>query len=97
MAIGSALVLLAVVWFMVLFVVLPLNLTTQGDVGEVVPGTMPGSPHNLNMKRKIKLTTIWARVIWAVICAVIISGAITVRDLDVMNRMGDPPAGETNE
>ncbi len=35
MGITSALVLFAVIWFMVLFITLPLRLTTQGDVGEI--------------------------------------------------------------
>ena len=37
MGIASGLVLYAVIWFMVFFVVLPLRVTTQGDRGEVVP------------------------------------------------------------
>ena len=38
----AALVLFAVIWFLVLFVVLPLRLETQGDRGEKVPGTQAG-------------------------------------------------------
>ncbi len=87
MAITSALVLLAVIWFMVLFVVLPLRLTTQGDVGRIVPGTHASSPENLNMRRKFVVTTIVALVLWVAACAVIISGVITVRDIDWFNRM----------
>ena len=44
MSIVSAIVLFAVIWFMVLFIVLPIRLETQGDVGEHVPGTHAGSP-----------------------------------------------------
>ena len=39
MNVVSAIVLFAVIWFMVLFVVLPLRLKTQGDVGERLVGT----------------------------------------------------------
>ena len=88
MSIVSALVLLAVVWFMVLFVVLPIRLETQGDVGEKVEGTHAGSPATgFSMKRKIRITTFWAVPIWAVISAVILFGDITVRDIDMFNRM----------
>lgn len=90
MAITSALVLLAVIWFMVLFVVLPLRLKTQGDVGRIVPGTHASSPDELNMRGKFKVTTIVALILWVAACAVIISGVITVRDIDWFNRM-DPP------
>ena len=89
MAITSALVLLAVTWFMVLFVVLPLRLRTQGDVGRIVPGTHASSPEGLNLRGKFKVTTIAALVIWIAICAVIVSGAVTVRDVDWFKRM-DP-------
>ncbi len=89
MNVVSALVLLAVVWFMVLFVVLPIRLETQGDVGERVEGTHAGSPASgFSMKRKIRMTTIWAFPIWAVLCAVILWGGISVRDVDLFNRMG---------
>lgn len=89
MSIVSALVLLAVVWFLVLFVVLPIRLETQGDVGERVEGTHAGSPATgFSMKRKIRMTTIWAVPIWAVLTAVILWGGIGVRDIDMFNRMG---------
>lgn len=88
MGIMSALVLFAVIWFMTLFVVLPLRLTTQGDVGERVPGTQAGAPVDLNMKRKFKVVTIVSAVLWVVIAGIIISGAITVEDIDWFNRMG---------
>ena len=90
MAITSSLVLLAVIWFMVFFVVLPLRLTTQGDVGKIVPGTHASSPEGLNLRRKFLVTTVAALVLWIAVCAVIISGVITVRDIDWFNRM-DPP------
>ena len=70
MSIVSAIVLLAVVWFMVLFVVLPIRLQTQGDVGEEVDGTHASSPASgFSMKRKAWITTLFAVPIWAVIAA----------------------------
>ena len=94
MSIVSAIVLFAVIWFMVLFVVLPIRLETQGDVGERVPGTHAGSPaSNFSMKRKAKVTTIWAAVLWVVISSVILWGGISPRDLDWFDRMS--PASQT--
>jgi len=93
MSITSALVLFAVIWFMVFFVVLPLRLTTQGEAGDVVPGTPASAPENPQIKRKAWITTLWALGIWAVIAGIIISGVITVRDFDVMGRM--PPLEST--
>ncbi|QYK41225.1 MAG: DUF1467 family protein [Paracoccaceae bacterium] len=88
MTITAALVLFAVTWFMVFFVVLPLRLTTQGDLGKVVPGTPPAAPAGFVVKRKAWLTTLVALAIWVVLCGIIMSGVITVRDIDFFGRMG---------
>ena len=88
MSIVSAIVLFAVVWFMVLFVVLPIRLETQGDVGERVEGTPAGAPATgFSMKRCLWITTLWAVPVWALISAVILWGGISVRDLDAFGRM----------
>jgi predicted secreted protein len=89
MGITSSLVLLAVVWFMVFFVVLPLRLTTQGEAGDVVPGTHKSAPSDPQLKRKARITTVWALLIWAVLAGVIWSGLITVQDYDWADRLGD--------
>lgn len=90
MGITSAIVLFAVIWFMVLFVVLPLRMQTQGDVGEIVPGTHASAPADPQLRRKVRVTTIWAVGLWVVIAGTILSGAITVRDLDWFDRMATP-------
>ena len=94
MGVVSGMVLFAVVWFMVLFVVLPIRLETQGDVGEKVEGTHAGSPATgFSMRRRLRMTTYWAIPIWTVIAGVILFGDITVRDIDMFGRMG-PSASE---
>ncbi|MBO6854325.1 MAG: DUF1467 family protein [Marivivens sp.] len=90
----SALVLFAVIWFMVFFIVLPLRLTTQGEDGEIVPGTHASAPADAQIKRKAKITTIWAIGLWIVIAGTILSGLITVRDLDWFNRMATPEVSQ---
>lgn len=95
MGIVSGLVLFLVIWFMVLFVVLPFRLETQGDRGEIVPGTHPGAPANLNMKRKAWITTLISVALWVVIAGIILSGIISVQDFDWFHRMG-PPSGRMN-
>ncbi len=92
MSVTSAIVLFAVIWFMVLFVTLPLRLRTQGEEGKIVPGTHSSAPADLNLKRTFLIVTAVALVLWAIIGGVIISGAISVRDLDIFNRM-DPAGG----
>lgn len=88
MGITSAIVLLAVFWFMTLFIVLPIGLRTQGDEGARLIGTHASSPENANLKRKMLWTTVIAVVLWIPTCAVILSGIITVEDFDLFSRFG---------
>jgi predicted secreted protein len=93
MSITAVIVVYAVTWFMVFFCVLPLRFTAQADTGEVVPGTPRSAPATENVGRKARITTVVATVIWAILCGVILSGWITVRDFDFMGRM-PPEAAE---
>lgn len=95
MGITSAIVLFAVVWFMTFFIVLPLQLKTQGEAGEVVPGTHKSAPADANVGRKARITTYIALPIWAVLAFVILSGFVSVRDLDWFNRMATPDLSTT--
>lgn len=88
MGIVSAIVLFAVIWFLTLFCVLPIRLETQGDQGEIEPGTHSGSPANPQMKKRFLITSAIAFVLWGVLVAVVLSGVFSVRDFDVFNRMG---------
>ncbi len=82
MSITSAIVLFAVIWFMVFLMMLPQRLKTQGEAGDVVPGTHASAPSNPEIKRKAKITTAITAVLWAIVAYIIISGTITVRDMD---------------
>ncbi|MDA0721139.1 MAG: DUF1467 family protein [Proteobacteria bacterium] len=88
MAITSGIILFMVIWSMVFFIVLPLRMVSQGDVGEIVPGTHASAPADAQIGRKAKITTYWALPLWCIITAVILSGVISVRDIDVFDRMG---------
>ncbi|WP_170547971.1 DUF1467 family protein [Ruegeria atlantica] len=87
MTITAALVLFAVIWFMTLLVVLPIRIKTQGDLGDIVPGTHAGAPEVHHMKKKMWITTGISAVLWAVIAGIIISGVISVRDFDWLNQL----------
>jgi predicted secreted protein len=91
MTITAALVLFAVIWFMVFFVVLPLRLVTQGEAGDVVPGTHRSAPADAQIGRKARITTLWASLLFIIIAGIIVSGVISVRDIDWFDRM-DPVA-----
>ncbi|GAA6208247.1 DUF1467 family protein [Cognatishimia sp. WU-CL00825] len=93
MSITSAIVLFAVIWFMMFLVVIPIRLKTQGDMGSVVPGTQAGAPEHHNLKKKAWITTALSAVLWGILFWVITTGQITVRDFDWMDRL--PPVSES--
>ena len=72
----SAFVVYMLVWWVTLFAVLPLGIRGQAEEGDVVEGSEPGAPVDANIKGKFWLTTKVATVVWAIICALIISGVI---------------------
>ena len=88
MGIVSGIVLYLVFWFITFLVALPIRIQTQGEAGEVVPGTHDGSPQKHHLKKKAIITTIVAAVLWAIAAYIIITGTITVRDIDMFDRMG---------
>lgn len=90
MAITSGLVLFAVIWFMTFLIVLPIRVETQGDKGEIVPGTHAGAPENHYLKQKAVITTLVSCLLWAVIAGIILSGVISVSDFDWFDRLPDP-------
>ena len=96
MGITSAIVLFAVIWFLTLFVVLPLRLQTQGDLGKVEPGTHAGSPENPQMKKRFLVTTVVALVLWLIVAGSIIGSVFSVRDFDWFNRMATPEVSQTD-
>lgn len=85
MPVFSAIVLLAFIWFLTLLSVLPLRLQTQGEAGSVVPGTPQSAPANLRFGRKIVLTSVVAVFVWAIVVTVIVSGMITIADLETFS------------
>lgn len=92
MGITSAIVLYAVLWFMTFLVVIPFRLKTQGDLGEITPGTQAGAPEVHNLKAKAWITTGIAAVLWVILFWVITQGIIDVRDFNWTDNL--PPIGE---
>ena len=77
--------LFAIIWFMVLFICLPLKVKTQGDSGKVVPGTPKSAPENGDLKNKILLVTAITGVLWVISFSIIVSEIIKIEDIDIFN------------
>lgn len=82
----SAIVLFIFIWFLTFLTVLPLRLKTQGESGEIVPGTPSSAPANLNMRRKLVITSVVATILFVIVTWVILSGVISIEDVDVIRR-----------
>ncbi|MDG4648575.1 DUF1467 family protein [Roseibacterium sp. SDUM158017] len=93
MGVVTGIVLYAIIWFLTLLVVLQTGVVSQDEAGERVKGTHGSAPADLKFGRRALVTTGVAFAIWAVIAAVILSGAITIEDIDLFTRfgLGAPP------
>jgi predicted secreted protein len=63
MAIGSIIAIFFVVWWIVLFAVLPWGVRTQEEEGEVVLGTSASAPAHPHLVRKAIITTFVAAIV----------------------------------
>ncbi len=88
MGVVSGIVLFVVIWAMCFLIALPIRIETQGDLDEIVPGTHAGSPENHHMRKKAIWTTVAAAIIWAIVATIILSGWITVDDVESLFRAG---------
>ena len=87
MTVVSSLVLFVMIWFVALLVALPIGVTTQDEAGDVVPGTPGSAPVDAMIRRKMIWVTIATVALWLPLCAFILWGGVTVRDLDFFHRM----------
>lgn len=94
MSITAAIVLFAVIWFLVFFMVLPVRHVSQDDAGEVVPGTPRGAPAINVVGKKAKITTMITVVVWALVAGFLLSGWVSISDIDIMGVMDRPAAQE---
>lgn len=87
MNITGAIVLYAVLWFLTMFVLLPIGQKSQADAGEVVPGTPASAPHAPAVARKAIWATIIAAVLWAFFAWLILGSGITRADVETWDRL----------
>lgn len=81
MTITSGIVLFAVIWAVVFFMVLPFGQVSQHEAGDVVPGTPASAPSNAQIKRKVLITTGVSVVAFAVVLTVVLMKLFTIDDI----------------
>ena len=77
MAVATAIAIYFLIWWIMLFAVLPWGVRAQGEEG--APGTDPGAPTVPRLRAKLLWTTIAAAVVWS-ICAVIYAKGLVTLD-----------------
>lgn len=70
----SVFVVYMLIWWLTLFIVLPLGIRGQAEDGNIVEGSEPGAPVDSNIKAKFIRTTIIATILWVLTCGLIMSG-----------------------
>ena len=63
----SALAIYFIIWWMVLFFVLPFGVRSQHEAGDVTLGTDHGAPYRPQMARKFAITTVIAAIVFAAV------------------------------
>ena len=67
MSVPFALALYFVIWWTVLFAVLPLGVQSQYEAGEVVPGSEGAAPHAPKLLLKAAITTVLALIVFGIV------------------------------
>ena len=84
MSLATAIAIYFLIWWLVLFAVLPWGVRSQHEEGEVAPGSDPGAPVIPKLKRKLLWTTIVAGLVFALWYVVYTYRLIALDDLAAM-------------
>ncbi len=81
MSIAGGIVTYIVIWWLVLFMVLPWGVTSQRDAGEIVPGTADGAPVKPQLIKKALITTGIATAAWGIFFYLMANDIIQLGDI----------------
>ena len=71
MTITASIVLLAIIWFILLFIALPLRIKTQEESGKKIHGTPSSAPEDPQIKRKMLWVTTLSFCLWSIVMSLI--------------------------
>ena len=91
MTLASALAIYFIIWWLVLFLVLPFGIRNAHESGEAVEeGNEPGAPVNPRLVRKALITTLLATAVFAVFYLAQTRGLLSLDSLPFYNTMPCP-------
>jgi predicted secreted protein len=80
-AISTAIAIYFIIWWVVLFAVLPWGVRSQEESGEVAPGSDPGAPRLANLGMKLVWTTVVSSVVFAICAFLYVNRLVTLEGL----------------
>ena len=84
-----------VVWWLVLFAVLPWGVRGQAEENDVTEGTEPGAPVRPDMWRKVAITTVISAVLTGLFIWAGLSGLLDIREWELFQNIpGDFPESD---
>jgi predicted secreted protein len=81
MSLATAFAIYFIIWWVVLFAVLPWGVRSQHEDGTIIPGSDPGAPAIPQLRRKLVWTTIVAAIVFALWYVVYTYRLIALDDL----------------
>jgi predicted secreted protein len=81
MPVATAFGIFFLIWWVVLFAVLPFGVRSQHESGAMVPGTDPGAPTMPRLGRKLLWTTLVSALIFAACYVVYVNHLVTLQAL----------------
>jgi predicted secreted protein len=81
MSLTLAIATYVVIWWTVLFAILPIGVRTQGEEGVIVPGTPASAPARLSILRIVLLTTLASTLVFGALWLVAATGILDVNRL----------------
>jgi predicted secreted protein len=76
-----------VIWWIVLFAMLPIGVRTSEEEGEkTVPGAVESAPHLPNLLPKMVATTVVSSIVFAVLYLIIVDRVITLDEIPFLPR-----------
>ena len=86
MTLSFAIAIYVLIWWVVLFAMLPIGVRTQAEEGEVSPGTPESAPHQPRLLPKMLATTVVASIVFAAVYVIIVHRVITLDQIPFLPR-----------
>ena len=84
MSIGSGIAIYFLLWWISLFVALPLRVKSQIEAGQIVPGSEAGAPEKPHLWWKLGVTTLVATALFVVVWAIMVFKPIPLSSIPII-------------